>query len=224
MNSTAKRLYAVIAIVVATYGVSRLVQAKTDTPEVEMPDWTFRQMPLQLANWHGEDTKLDPKIASATGAEVIVNRAYRDEQNHFAVVHTAMFKNPADGVFHSPLNCYRSNGWQNLQEIRENVQVSEDMAITVSLITCEKEAERIMVVYWYQLGDQVLYSRLDLGKLRWTMGGQEKWPALIKVMVQMPITTNSEDTKALLLNFTEHVAKWLNQPEHQKYLNRWPGV
>ena len=46
---------------------------------MERPNWSLRELPFQLTNWHGEDTEMDPKIAVATGADVIVNRIYRDE-------------------------------------------------------------------------------------------------------------------------------------------------
>ena len=223
MNGVAKRLYVVAAIVVAVYAVSRLVQAEADPPDVEMPNWTFRELPLQLGDWHGEDFQMDPKIAVATGAEVIVDRIYRDEQKHTISLHTAMFSNPADGVLHSPLNCYPGNGWTKLSETRDNVQVSGESTIAVSLTTWEKEGDQLMVVYWYQLGNQVLYSRFDLGSIRVKMWDQPKWPALVKVMVQIPIA-EPEDTKSIILGFSEQVAQWLNQPEHQKYLRRWPKI
>ena len=223
MNSTAKRLYIVVAIVLATYGIARWVQAQVDPPEVEMPNWTFRELPLQLGQWQGESTKLDPKIAAATGAEIIVDRVYRDEQGHAISLHTGMFKDPSEGVLHSPLNCYVANGWIKKDETRANVQVSDDMALPVSLTIWEKDRGKVMVVYWYQLGDNVLYGRRDLGMLRFTtLRGQQKWPVLAKVMVQIPVVEAIE-TEAVLLEFADHVAKWLNQPEHQKYLSRWPN-
>ena len=43
------------------------------------------------------------------------------------------------------------------------MEVAEDLTIAVSLTTWEKEEEKILVVYWYQLGQHVLYGRFDLG-------------------------------------------------------------
>jgi EpsI family protein len=222
MNSTAIRLYAAAVIVVATWGISHWVQAATAPPEVEMPNWTLRELPLQLGNWHGENATLDPKIAAATGADVIVNRFYHDDANHTISLHTATFKDPAEGVYHSPLNCYRANGWTQVQDSHEDVEVADDLTIPVHLTTWQREGDRVLVVYWYQLGTHVLYSRLDLGGIRWSLRGQSKWPALVKVMLQIPVG-DQEDEKAALLGFTERMAKWLNQPEHRKYLDRWRG-
>ena len=103
-----------------------------------------------------------------------------------------------------------------MKETRENLPVSDGLTIPVSLTTWEREGERVMVVYWYQLGEHVLFGRWDLGwKVRWSLRGQPKWPALIKVMLQIS-APEPEDAKTTILGFAEQVAKWENQPEHRK--------
>ena len=72
-----------------------------------------------------------------------------------------------------------------------------------------------MVVYWYQLGEHVLFGRWDLGiKVRWSLAGKPTWPALIKVMLQIPVL-EAEDAKTAILSFAEQVAKWENQAQHR---------
>ena len=63
------------------------------------------------------------KLTAAIGAEIIVDRSYRDERGRAVSLHTAMFKNPTEGVYHSPMNCYRSGGWEFKGEDR--VEVSD---------------------------------------------------------------------------------------------------
>jgi EpsI family protein len=226
MSHTSKRLYVVVGIVVAAITISYLVQAATEPPEVEMPDWTLRSLPMRLGDWRGEPTKLDPQIAAATHADVIVDRLYRDDMGRTASLHTAMFRDPADGVYHSPLNCYNSAGWKLIEETREKVEVADDLTIPVSLTTWEREGDRILVAYWFQLGEHVLYSRADLGvKVRWALRGQPKWPVLVKVMMQTQLNpSDSANSKAVAIGFTRQLAKWVNQPAHRKYLDRWPGT
>ena len=85
-----------------------------------MPSWTFREFPQQLGNWHGEETRLDPEIAVATGAEVLVNRNYRDTRGHAISMHAAMFKNPAVGITHTPSVLLPDQRVENAQpEFRE---------------------------------------------------------------------------------------------------------
>ena len=86
------------------------------------------------------------------------------------------------------------------------------------------EGDTYSVACWYQLGGHVLYERFDLGRVRWAMCGQPKWPVLTKVMLQMS-AAEFDDARTSLMGFTEQVVKWLNQPEHRKnYLDRWPGA
>ena len=186
---------------------------------MDLPDWTFDEMPLRIGDWRGEKTTLDPELAKATGAQVIVNRAYRDDAGHMIAMHTAMFDKPAEGVYHSPLNCYRSHGYQKLSESRSNLKISDTLTIPVSVTYWEheKDGKRVWVVYWYQLGEHVLFGRFDLGlKVRWKLAGKPKWPALIKVMLETPTSDRPEDAQAAIVGFAEQIAKWENQPKHRE--------
>ena len=223
MNTLSIRLFAVAAIVVGAWGVNSWLKISIVPSNVELPQWSLQELPYQLGEWHGEDVKLDSLITAAIGAAVVVERTYQTEGRVPVVLHTAMFKNPGDGVYHSPVNCYRANGWKEITNSVENVQVTDDLTIAVSLIAWEKEGERVLVAYWYQLGNHVLHDRLDLGRIRMKMRGQSEWPALIKVMVQIPLADPQQAQKTLM-DFTTTMGKWLNQPSHQKYLAKWHGV
>jgi EpsI family protein len=214
-GSTAVRVYIVAALIPLTWWGARILNASLEPPEVDMPDWSFAEMPLQLGNWQGEDAKMDPEIAAATGAQVIVDRAYRDNAGHVINMHTAMFEDPKGGVYHSPLNCYRSQGWEKLSETRIDLQINDELSLPVSLTTWEHGGEKKVVVYWYQLGKHVLFGRWDLGiKVRWSLAGKPKWPVLIKVMMEIPMS-DADDSKTTILDFAEKVAKWENQPSHR---------
>ena len=223
MNSVAVRLYVVVGIILTASGISHLLRAAAEPPEVVVPDWSVHDLPMQLGKWHGEDTEMDPKIAAATGAFAIANRIYRDGAGRAVSMHSAMFEDPAEGVYHSPLNCYRANGWVKLNETQEDMKVFEDLTIPISVTTWEKDNQKIVVAYWYQLGQHILYGRLDLGTVRWSLRGQPQWPALIKVMLQAPMLA-SEDSKETLIGFGKKLSEWLNSPEHRKYLDRWGGI
>jgi EpsI family protein len=223
MSSMAIRLYVVVALIVGAYVVSHWLQITIGPPEAEMPDWSIRDLPYQLGDWLGADAEMDPKIAVATGAEVIVNRAYRSDSGQTVFLHAAMLKDPV-GVYHCPTNCYPSSGWHKVDDYYQNVRVSEELAVAAKVTTWGKGQEYHLVAYWYQLGNHVLYNRFDLGgKIRWEMRGQPKWPVLLKVMTWIPLT-GREGERTNHFKFTEEIAKWLNQPEHQQYLARWDNL
>ena len=82
----------------------------------------------------------------------------------------------------------------------------------------KRGTQREFVVYWEQLGEHVLFDRADLGfKVRWSLRGREKWPALLKVMVSMP-TNNVNDPKSLILDFAKEIAAW----ENRRTTRAWP--
>ena len=195
--------------------------------EVLRPQKRGCGLPLQIGDWRGERVdreKMDPKrreeydkIADKTGAakETIEDRSYHDDLGHTIMLHAAMFDDPNAGVYHVPANCYRAAGWKKMDEYRETLQISEDVSIPVNVTAWERENEHVLVVYWLQLGEHVLFDRSDLGlKVRWAMRGQPKWPALMKVMLSMP-ANDWDEAKPILVGFAEEIAKWENQPEHQ---------
>jgi EpsI family protein len=226
INKNAVRVGIVAALMPLTYLGANWVQASLKTPGTEMPVWRFQEMPKQFGNWRGEESTMNPNTAVRTGArlDTIIERTYRDNQGHAVAMHAAMFDNPADGVIHSPLVCYNSAGWTKLSEKKIDLQLPteltnlpEKLTIPVSVSTWEneKDSKQVMVAYWYQLGEHFLFGRWDLGlKIRWSLAGRPKWPALIKVMMEIPII-EGEDAKATVLSFAEQVAGWTNQASHR---------
>lgn len=214
MGNTATRLWIVTVLVAVAYGATYLVQTGMELPEVKLPDWTFHDMPQQLGTWLGEDTELDPKITAAVGAEAVVDRNYRNEREHSITVHTAIFIDPTMAVYHTPMSCYKSAGWELVEEGQMHLQFGEQTNVAVSLTTWEKEGQRILVAYWYKLGKHVFLTRLSLGQARWAMRGQDSWPATIKVMLQTSVN-NPDDAKTDIADLAEQIGKWIDQPSHQ---------
>jgi EpsI family protein len=217
IGNTSVRVYIVAALIPLTWWGARRLNVALEPPLVDMPAWSFAEMPRHLGDWHGEDTQMDPKTANATGAQVIVNRAYRDGSGHVVSMHTAMFEDPKGGVFHSPINCYRTNGWEKLKETFVDLPINDELSLPVSVSLWRQGSETKIVVYWYQLGKHVLFGRWDLGvKVRWSLAGKPTWPALIKVMMEIPVPEGGEeDARNTVLSFAELVAKWENQPSHR---------
>jgi EpsI family protein len=221
MNITANRsifapirILVIAAIVLAVSLGAKYMNDILKPPEVERPAWTFRDLPRQLGNWQGEDTEMDPTISMATGAQIIVDRMYQDVSSHNIKMHTAFFDDPSVGVYHNPMNCYRANGWKLKNESRERVQIAENKTLEVSFTTWELNNDRVYVVYWYQLGEYSLYGRGDLGfKIRWALRGQPVWPVLMKVMLQIPVPSETDESKEVVLDFAKQVAAWMNKQE-----------
>ena len=55
----------------------------------------------------------------------------------------------------------------------------------------EETSEKVIVAYWYEVGDHTMYERQDLLKTQWAMFGKTKWPVMFKVLLEMPAGTDA---------------------------------
>ena len=211
MANTAIRLLIASGLVVLLYLGTSLVRSGKAVIG-ELPERDFQEMPLQFGPWRGEEVELDPRVFMRTGADIVVDRAYRDDTPHPVSVHVALFRDPDVGIFHSPMNCYRVNGWQVEEGARVELQVADNSSIPVSLTTWKREGERILVMYWYQLGEHVVFDRWDLGKVRLKMAGGKTWPALIKVLMQTS-APDLEEAEVRMRGLAAHVHNWVSEPD-----------
>lgn len=208
--NTATRLFSAAVLVIAASLGSYLVQASKQTTNVELPDRDFRTMPVTFGPWHGQRVNdLTPELFNAIGADVVVDSTFEDNSGHGISLHTAIFRQPDTGVYHSPMNCYRAAGWQEADDAILSMEIKGRPSRPVRFTTWTREGQRVRVLYWFQLGEHTLFSRFDLGKLRWQMRGTTKWPALIKVLINIKATNNIEEDQERLLSLARPVYQWI---------------
>jgi len=211
LKHTAARLFALVGLVVLLFLGTYLLQAGLKPPTVKFPDWKLQDMPLQFGPWRGENVSLDRKIFESIGANYVLDRLYRDDTGHAVSLHVAMFDDPDLGVYHSPINCYRSAGWQKGEENTLPLQVANETSIDGNFSSWERAGEHVAVLYWYQIGEHVLFDRFELGRVRWAMRGKETWPATVKVLMQLPGSIDPEQDKARLRDLAGYAYRWLNE-------------
>lgn len=221
LKNSATRLYIIVALLLLMYGLASLLKIELDPRKTQMPKWNFDGLPLTFGGWTGKPTDLSEEVR-ASGTECVTNRIYQDDQGRSIGFYGAMFKDPADGVQHSPMNCYRQSGWQRKSVSPETLKLNDNLSIPVRLSLWERKGEKgyekVFVLYWYQWGEYVLFERWDLGfKVRWGMRNRATYPPIVKVMLHMPIN-DAEAAKPVILEFAKLVAQWENSPEHRKEL------
>jgi EpsI family protein len=209
MNSTVTRLAILIALVVAVHCGFILVRAGTQPAQVALPTRSIHELPRTLGTWHGEDAELDSKIFVGTAAHAAVDRTYTDRLGHSTSVFVALYDDPAAGVYHTPSNCYRQNGWTNISEVRIPLECPGRPTVSVSLSTWESSGQRVQVVCWYEMGEYVLFDRGDWGLLRLKLRGQTTWPPMYKVLLQAQATDSL--TSARLLELAGTLRAWLGE-------------
>jgi EpsI family protein len=142
-----------------------LVEAGVQVANSKLPSWKLQDLPLQLEKWKGADKKLGERLFFATGAHTIVDRQYVNDEGMIVSLHMAIFLDPNAGIWHNPMSCYESAGWVRRQNEKPQLEKTSDDKAKVSLSVWEKDGEKAIVVYWYQLGEHRLYRRYDLGSV-----------------------------------------------------------
>jgi len=207
--NTLIRLLVVASFVLLASFACYWVRAGLKPPSVKMPDQDFHKMPLVFDDWQGEDVELDPKVFIKIGADVVIDRKYRNDRGQVISTHTAVFSDPDEGVMHNPMNCYRVTGWQKVDDEYLMLEAPGKTPVKVRCVAWNREGERALVVYWYQLGEHSLFNRLDLGKLRWEMGGVKTWPALLKIMLHMPSSDHPAGDRAAIMDLAGKIYGWI---------------
>ena len=79
MNSTALRLViAAVFVALTPYGIRVLLNERPHN--VRPPAVDIGKLPMQFGNYHGENVALDPETFVRIGANVVVDRMYRDRR------------------------------------------------------------------------------------------------------------------------------------------------
>jgi EpsI family protein len=214
-GNIALRVIVAAAVIISTYLGVRVVGKLRETPPVVLPNWNVKDLPKQLGEWKGEDTELDKRLFQAEGAHSVVERQYHNDSGVAVSLHMAIFDNPTEGIWHNPVSCYTSAGWNPVEITSVPISDTAENSDKIALSVWEKSGDKAIVAYWFQLGEHRLYGRWDMGfNVRWQMRGRKTWPALIKVLLSTSAGTKSEETKTQFLKFADLVHQWINQPTH----------
>lgn len=214
---TTLRLILVAAAIAVFSWMTYQARAGLKPPEVEMPTRDYHKLPYQLGDWRGADKELDPKIFAAIGANYIVDRVYRNGPHQISL-HLAVFDNPDEGIRHSPMNCYLGQGFRNVSTKRASLNLADDPEMEMLLTTWEKSQQRVLVGYWFKLGEHLLFDRTDMAVVRLQLRGQQVWPALVKVLVHYNIAGSNptDEDVGRVRDFAAMIEKWIAAPDDQR--------
>jgi EpsI family protein len=220
MINTTTRIF-IVVIFVGLLATSSYVLPQWLKPKrVQTPEWNLAAMPLQFGSWQQAEVEVDPEVRDKIllDADAVVDRAYRDNQNHVVSLHAALFSDLDTGVRHSPINCYRGNGWREVDRKNVDLVLPDQSSIPVCLTTWEREGQRVLVMYWYQLDEYILFGRWDLFWTRLAMQGKETWPAMVKVLLQTR-ADDKDEAERRIQTIAVDAYQWINQPGHRASLS-----
>ncbi|MDB5342795.1 MAG: hypothetical protein JWP89_1172 [Schlesneria sp.] len=146
----------------------------------------LQAIPLDLEGWRGEDIPIDESVARMLNAQQSMNRVYRDRDGTSVTTNVSAWLRPetvSEVAPHVPKLCYTNSGWTILSE-REVVITTSQGSLPFITMLCEKQGERIVVAYWYQMGTSYFNSVSEARRVHRGLWGQRQWPATVKILLQ----------------------------------------
>jgi len=163
-------------------------------------------LPRQIGEWSGTPDEFDERLFAKTGASSMVNYSCRNGLGRQASVHLASFSLSDIALPHTPPDCYSRSGW-NI--VRNEWQTdSHDRRYRFMLV--ERNGLQVAVVYWYQLGPNVVGDQDDLRRLLLKLRIQGKaWPPLVKVLIVVPVETSQDDAREQCDDLGAPIYDWI---------------
>lgn len=155
--------------------------------------------PYQLGPWKGEDEVVDEKVLQVVGAELTLNRTYRQSAERFVGLHAAVFTYTDFSLPHPPELCYGGTGWRVRRTRDVPLNLSDGTTGTIRILTLEKETgqQTATVLYCYQLAGPFAADRDAVRRLFWRYRGQKSRPPLVKVMFHLPGSDSTAEDDGL---------------------------
>ena len=210
MNAPLPRIIGTAALLaVFCLGTEYLRHRGGAAKDISLPETSLETMPREFGAWKGEDTEVDDRLFRVIRADEVVSRKYTDSVGKELTAHLAVFGDYFRGVPHPPTVCYPSSGWIQIDRREVVLEPPGAPPAPTQVVTYDKEGTQVLVMFWFQLGDQVFTDDQGLRDARRALRTNATWPAIIKVLLQARGT--SEQDRQRLKSFGAQVYAWTSQ-------------
>jgi hypothetical protein len=191
------RLVLASAALLASFGAARALQDRGMPTEPFHPAQRLEEdMPTSFGSWIGVPTeKIDARVFQAIGAEMAINRVYKQPQAE-VVLHCDVFLKYGVRTLHPPELCYPGSGFTIANSETVDIPL-EPGGRPARLLTLDREGQRVYCLFWYQIGDTTFMEGDGQRRAVQSLRGQTVWPPMIKVMLQCSGTSPEEAATAL---------------------------
>jgi EpsI family protein len=172
----------------------------------------LRELPYQLAYWHGEERPLQRQVIDVVSASDLINRLYFDPTGQPILLYIGYYESQRTGsTIHSPKNCLPGAGWEPIHSGRATISLRDGREIVVNESVIQRDQDRQLVFYWYQGRGRVLADEY-VGKF-WMVADaisrNRTDGALIRVIT--PITDEQPAPRNRLMVFTQALVPYLDE-------------
>lgn len=210
-----RRLLIAAAVVAGIQGGIYVLHVYGMPREVTLPNRHIRNFPLSFGPWQGEDRELSRREEIVISPTWVVNRTYRDDQGREVSFHNVVSSKNYQRMPHDPKRCYRETGWKITSEKDVSIEVPGGSPTTVRVIEYEQQAQRVLIMYWYALGDHIVLDRFQLRQAAGNFWGKKTWPAVVKVLLQTSLNDGPDKAEARLRSIAAEWLAWMNKVSSQ---------
>jgi EpsI family protein len=164
-------------------------------------------LPYDIGGWSGQEAPpIDAETRRLIAADEILNRDYFGAQGQQASLYVAYYNQQRPGVsIHSPLLCLPGTGWNVLSN---DIVTLADREGAVRRLIAQKDASRVVILYWYAIHGRMiasdLASRVQLFTDRIRLGRNDA--ALVRVVI--PSTGSDAIAERTGLSFMSTLAPY----------------
>jgi exosortase D (VPLPA-CTERM-specific) len=194
----------IVATAVVAVGATIEV-AMPERPEVPPARAQFAEFPLQLGEWVGDRSTLEPAILEAVRADDYLLADYRGSDGPPINFYVAYYQSQRNGLsVHSPRLCIPGGGWQ-IRSFERHMLRSDPVrgAWPVNRLLIEQGSQKELVYYWFQeRGRRVTNEYVVRWYLFWdSLVHNRTDGALVRLVVPVPRNASVESLDARLSKF-----------------------
>jgi EpsI family protein len=131
----------------------------TARPEVPPHRVQLRELPMEIAQWAGQDQEdFDQETLAVLGVDDYITRNYLSAAANPVSLYVGYYESQRTGdTMHSPMRCLPGTGWQPLATSVEPFVVDgQTRPIALNRYVVQKGLQRHIVVFWYQMHGRVI--------------------------------------------------------------------
>lgn len=149
------RTIIVILLMLLTYGIVEY-SAHSGVIKPLQPLSTF---PQKIGPWVGAEGKFDKEIYDILGVDDSFYANYRNNGGNYINLYIGYYASQKEGdLIHSPKNCMPGAGWNITNTSLEEINLSDQDRFKVIKLTLQKDAEKQLVLYWFQSRGRIIAS------------------------------------------------------------------
>jgi len=179
------KLGVAIVILLASQAALWAIRQELALTPASLSGVSLREWPLRLGSWRGERTSLSAEVVRHSGADAMGTWLYQNQLGEQVVVHAGIWRKYETSLPHPPELCYAGSGYRLLESGEIAIPAPQRTPAHGMLYRFERHGQPLMVLAWYQFGDETILNRDELrGLMQRVRVGSGVLPPAVKVMLQ----------------------------------------